>query len=83
MSVEKEVEMDIGQILWFSILTVANGVMLVLIRIQAKKNGQVRYNPHPPGESRTCMKHAERLAGIETDVKNIKEDIREIKKTIR
>ena len=48
-----------------------------------KKNGtgtgRYKYNPHPPGSAPECIEHGKVLVKVQTDIENIKEDIKEIK----
>lgn len=41
-----------------------------------------KYNPHQPGTAPACIEHIQKLASIETEITNIKEDISEIKDKI-
>lgn len=53
----------------------------LVIPMYRKASGKpaYKYNPHQPGTAPECIEHMKKLAGIETDIANIKEDIREIK----
>ena len=56
----------------------------LVIQMYRKASGKpvYKYNPHQPGTAPACIEHAKKLAGIETNVTNIKEDIRDIKDKI-
>ncbi|GAG89444.1 unnamed protein product [marine sediment metagenome] len=68
-----------GEILkygWLIVLTLAQ-IIYLWIRMVGKRNGRKRDDkPNNPG------KYGERIASLETDVENIKEDIREIKRKL-
>jgi len=57
---------------WLIILTLAQ-IIFVWMRMAEKRNGKKNNKPNNPGN------YGERIAGLETDMKNVKEDIREIK----
>ena len=64
---------------WLAILTLAQIVQFLIV----KRNGKgYKYNPHPPGESRTCIDNAKAIVELQTEVKNIKSDIHEIKEKL-
>ena len=56
----------------------------LVIPMYRKMSGKpvYKYNPHQPGTAPACIEHIQKLAGIETEITNIKEDIREIKDRI-
>lgn len=60
---------------WLIVLTLAS-IINIWMRMAEKRNGKKR-NDRPENPS-----HGERLMGLETDVENIKEDIREIKRRL-
>lgn len=56
--------------------------LLILLNLQKtkKQNGQYRYNPHPPGDAPTCVrhgdilqKHGEALARLEESTGGLKD----------
>jgi len=49
---------------WLAILTLAQVIQFLI----TKRN---KYNPHPPGEAKTCGKHGERLARLEEGIENV------------
>ncbi|MCK4783336.1 MAG: hypothetical protein KAV87_06260 [Desulfobacteraceae bacterium] len=60
---------------WLIILTLVQ-IIYVWMKIAEKRNGKKNDKPPNPG------KYGERIASLETDVENIKEDIREIKRRL-
>jgi len=68
-------------ILWLLILTVSQlgQAVLISVKLLAAKNNkksEARNNPHP------CAAHGERLATVETEVKNLRHDNEEDHKII-
>lgn len=69
-------EGDILKYGWLIVLTLAQ-IIYVWMRMAGKRNGR-KNNP----SRLENPSHGERLMGLETDVENIKEDIREIKRRL-
>ena len=49
------------QYIWLTMLTL---VQIIYILVNRKNGRGIKYNPHPPGESKTCKDHGEALAGM-------------------
>ena len=61
---------------WLAIgIVILGQAVLVALRIIEKKNG--KRNSNNPGN------HGERIMALETDMKNVKEDIKEIRDTLK
>lgn len=58
---------------------VALGLMQIIQFLVMKKNGKgVIYNPHPPGESKTCIEHTKQLAKVEEAVEGVERRLNRI-----
>jgi len=73
--------MDLTQIAWMVVLTLAN-VLIIALKIIEKRNGKSKFNPHPPGEAEMCKENRDIIIETRTKVKNIEGDIREIFKKL-
>ena len=67
-------EGDILKYGWLIVLTLAQ-IIFVWMRMAGKRNNKKTCKPENPS-------YGERLMGLETEVENIKEDIREIKRRL-
>ena len=52
--------------------------LIIKVLADRRKERQYKYNPHPPGEAKTCEEHAKALSRIEEKVDRLSERIAKV-----
>jgi hypothetical protein len=64
----------------FGLVIIIQGILAYFI--YELKRGKY-YNPHPPGESNKCLENTKAIVALQTEMKTVIEDIKEIKSELK
>jgi len=67
---------------WTAVAMAAVSNMATWLVIIKNKNGMKNYRTTKPGSGEICREHGEKIARVETESNNTKDDIKEIKRAI-
>ena len=63
--------------IWITLITSLTALITVVVKVIADKrrNGQYKYNPHPPGDAKACVEHGEAIRRMEDKIDKLGERI--------